>query len=100
MDCSLPGFSNHGIFQERVLEWVASAFSKRMSAAAAKSGQSCPTLCDPIDGSAYVATNGVCKWHFHDVAFVNGAAMNIEVHVFFQIMVFSRHMPRCGIVGS
>ena len=27
MDCSLPGSSIHGIFQARVLEWVASAFS-------------------------------------------------------------------------
>ena len=27
MDCSLPG-SSHGIFQARVLEWVAIAFSK------------------------------------------------------------------------
>ena len=27
MDCSLPGFSVHGIFQARVLEWVAIAFS-------------------------------------------------------------------------
>ena len=27
MDCSLPGFSAHGIFQARVLEWVAIAFS-------------------------------------------------------------------------
>jgi len=40
MDCSLPSFSVHGIFQARVL-----------AAAAAKSLQSCPTLCDPIDGS-------------------------------------------------
>ena len=28
MDCSLPGSSIHGIFQERVLEWGAIAFSK------------------------------------------------------------------------
>ena len=28
MDCSLPGFSVHGIFQARVLEWVAIAFSR------------------------------------------------------------------------
>ena len=28
MDCSLPGSSVHGIFQARVLEWVATAFSK------------------------------------------------------------------------
>ena len=27
MDCSLPGFSIHGIFQARVLEWSAIAFS-------------------------------------------------------------------------
>ena len=41
MDCSLPGSSVHGIFQARVLA----------AATAAKSLQSCPTLCDPIDGS-------------------------------------------------
>ena len=29
MDCSPPGFSVYGIFQARVLEWVAIAFSKR-----------------------------------------------------------------------
>ena len=27
MDCSLPGYSIHGIFQARVLDWVAIAFS-------------------------------------------------------------------------
>ena len=29
MDCSPPGSSVHGIFQARVLEWVAIAFSER-----------------------------------------------------------------------
>ena len=29
MDCSPPGSSVHGIFQARVLEWVATAFSSR-----------------------------------------------------------------------
>ena len=28
MDCSLPGSSIHGIFQARVMEWGAIAFSK------------------------------------------------------------------------
>ena len=28
MDCSLPGSTIHGIFQARVLEWGAIAFSK------------------------------------------------------------------------
>ena len=29
MDCSLPGPSVHGIFQARILEWVAISFSRR-----------------------------------------------------------------------
>ena len=36
MVCSAPGSSIHGIFQARVLEWVAIA-------------QSCPILCDAMD---------------------------------------------------
>ena len=79
MDCNLPGSSDHGISQARILEWVAVPFSRGSSQsrdqtqvsliagrfftvwatreapliclAAAKSLQSCPTLCDPIDGS-------------------------------------------------
>ena len=51
MDCSLPGSSVHGIFQARVLQWVAIAFSDCALLSAAKSLQLCPTLCDPIDGS-------------------------------------------------
>ena len=79
MDYSLPGSSVHGILQARILEWVAFPFCRGSSqprnrtqiscitgrlltdsakreaqssnAAAAKSLQSCPTLCDPIDGS-------------------------------------------------
>ena len=30
MDCSLPGSSAHWIFQARVLEWVAVAFSDKL----------------------------------------------------------------------
>ena len=37
---------------------------------------------------------------FHDLVIVNSAAMNIGVQVSFQIMVFSRYMPRSGIAGS
>ena len=63
MDCSLPGSSIHGIFQARVLEWVAIAFSKRMLTSAlftySKTGccccsvsKLCPTLCDHVDCSS------------------------------------------------
>ena len=31
MDCSLPGYSIHGIFQAKVLEWVAISFSRGSS---------------------------------------------------------------------
>ena len=31
MDCSLPGFSVHGILQARLLEWVAISFSRGSS---------------------------------------------------------------------
>ena len=41
MDCSAPGSSAHGIFQARVLEWGAIAFSV--------CAQSRPTHCDPMD---------------------------------------------------
>ena len=81
MDCSPPGSSIHGIFQARVLEWVAIAFSIKQltSNYTGKGGrrhrknesftvyemfhrrtlcvcvhlvaQSCLTLCDPIDCS-------------------------------------------------
>ena len=33
MDCSLPGSSIHGIFQARVLEWIAISFSRGSSRA-------------------------------------------------------------------
>ena len=37
---------------------------------------------------------------FHVLAIVNSAAMNIGVHVSYQVMVFSGYMPRSGIAGS
>ena len=46
-DYSLPGSSVHGILQARILA---------AAAAAAKSLQSCLTLCDPIDGGLELVT--------------------------------------------
>ena len=40
MDCSLPGSYIHGIFQARVLEWGAIAFSKVVSLHTHKNGDS------------------------------------------------------------
>ena len=41
MDCSLPGSSVHGIFQARVLEWGAIAFSARSSESHSEKLASC-----------------------------------------------------------
>ena len=65
MDCSAPGSSIHGISQARILKWVAISFSRGIfptqglnlgllhcrQCVCAKSLQSCPTLCDPVDCS-------------------------------------------------
>ena len=73
MDCSLPGSSVHGIFQARVLEWVAIAFSTcilqndlsrdfqnyTQNVALGLTSefqfssvtQPCPTFCDPMNCS-------------------------------------------------
>ena len=41
MDCSLPGSSLHGIFQARVLEWVAISFSRGSSQTRDRTWVSC-----------------------------------------------------------
>ena len=37
---------------------------------------------------------------FHVLDITNITALNIEVHVSFQIMLFSQYMPSSGITGS
>ena len=41
MDCNSPGSSVHGIFQARVLEWVAISFSRESSQPSDRTGVSC-----------------------------------------------------------
>ena len=37
---------------------------------------------------------------FHVLAIVNRAAVNIGVHVYFSVLIFSGYMPRSGVAGS
>ena len=48
-DCSSPGSSVHGIFQARVLEWGAIAFSTIYICRWIIKRKSCLTLCHPVD---------------------------------------------------
>ena len=78
MDCSPPGPSVHGIFQARVPEWVAIAFSEIFTNHVV-SGTSLQYSCleSPMDGGAWwAAVHGVAKswtqlsdftftFHFH-----------------------------------
>ena len=49
MDCSLPGFSIHGILQARTLEGLPLPSPTHESET--EVAQSCPTLCSPMDCS-------------------------------------------------
>ena len=81
MDCSLPGSSIHGVFQARVLEWVAIAFSGN-----AVDLVSIPGLeRSPGEGKGYPlqysglenSTDCVASFHGHDFHFLS--------HVIWQI---------------
>ena len=69
MDCSLPGSSIHRIFQARVLEWAAIAFSHCIVHGVAKSPLSCigegngnPLQCSCRDrGACWAAVYGVAQ---------------------------------------
>ena len=47
----LPGSSVRGFSRQEYWSWVSLPSPKHIPAAAAVLLQSCPTLCDPIDGS-------------------------------------------------
>ena len=65
MDCSLPGSSVHGIFQARVLEWSAIAFSGRCMSGCkdfGRLGEHGSKLCNPETKSPLIAENEMIKF--------------------------------------
>ena len=58
MDCSLPGSSVHGIFQARVLEWGAIAFSTGPITSCQIDGE---TVKDFILGGSKITADGDCS---------------------------------------
>ena len=112
MDCTPPGSSVHGIFQARVLEWGAIAFSNIVISAIISplsSASAAPYifykyfmqmalfLCfEWKEGWVlfhcifvpYLLYPFLCPWTcrlLHILPVVNSAAINIEVHVFFGL---------------
>ena len=85
MDCSLPGSSIHGVFQARVLEWVAIAFSE-----------------NPMDGGAWwAAVHGVAKsWtRLSDFTFTFPFHA-LEKEMATHSSVLAWRMPRMGEPGG
>src|SRR5574337_1178858 len=58
MDCSLPGSSIHGIFQARVLEWGAIAFSAGPITSWEIDGETVETVADFILGGSKITADG------------------------------------------
>ena len=65
VDCSLPGFSVHGIFQAKILEWVAISFSRGSSQAGFDPGLNPPCrqmlYCLSYQGSQFARYQGSAK---------------------------------------
>ena len=85
MDCSLPGSSVHGIFQARVLEWIAFPSPGDLPAEPESPTLQAGTLPSKPPGKS---------------AIVNRAAMIIGVHMSLLILVSLVCMPSSGIAGS
>ena len=116
MDCGSPGSSAHGILQARILEWVAISYSRGSSRpkdwtrvshrffilwvtrealyihTAAKSLQSCPTLCDPIDGSPPgPAVPGILQartLEWVDISFSSAGKWKVKVKLLSHVRLF------------
>ena len=70
MDCSLPGSSVHGIFQARILEWVAISFSRRSSW--------------PRDWTqvSHIIGRRFTAWATREVLIVNLFKLQVQMHTF------------------
>ena len=61
VDCSLPGSSTHGIFQARVLEWVAIAFSSSPITSWQIDGEKVDSMTDFIFLAPKITADGDCN---------------------------------------
>ena len=93
MDCSPPGSSVHGIFQARVLEWGATAFSGNMLVQYLKTNQRIKAA-DQVVGGQWegvdrslpfiIQRNVQCFFHFDNTVFPNSLASTPNLKKSFQ----------------
>ena len=69
MDCSLPGSSIHGIFQARVLEWVAIVFSSPITAWQIE-GEKVEVVTDFLFLGSKITVDGDCSHESEDDSFL------------------------------
>ena len=67
MDCSLPGSSIHGIFQARVLEWGAIAFSDPLPGDLPNPGIKLESLTSPALAGGFFTTSTTWEAEFFTV---------------------------------
>ena len=97
MDCSPPGSSLHGILPnpgiEPTFHFPALAGRFFTTAAAAKSLQSCPTLCDPIDssppGSAVPGILQARTLEWVAISFSNAGKWKVKVKLLSSVRLFT-----------
>ena len=99
-----PSFSVHGVYQTRILEWVAISFSKTTTWKV-KVALSCPTLCKPVDYTVHgIIQARILEW----VAFLfsrGSSQTSYRTHVThiagrFFILAELKRKPKNTGVGS
>ena len=83
MDCSLPGSSVHGIFQARVLEWGAIAFSLT------RRENSCHAPWPALGGEELKCMKGLGSLHTHKLFLFTRAGDSVAMRGW-------GHPPECG----
>ena len=95
------GSSVHGISQARILECVVISFSA--AAAAAKSLQSCLTLCDPVDGSPWGSPiPGILQARTLErvtISFSNAWKWKVKVKTVSRVQLMDCSLPGSSVHG-
>ena len=94
MDCSLPASSIHGIFQARVLEWGAIAFSEVVSSSLQPYGLQHSRLpCPSLSLGACWNSCPLSQWYHPTVS--SSCSLFLLPSIFLSIRLFSNELALC-----